>query len=442
MWLLRQEDGKIVETKKIRRYKDEEQHDETIDLEILTGLVGQEISYKNLCELLNWKYDTGNTKKAQMKALAKVVEYEIVGQKKGQKIKFIKLRKGLDLEYIKNQISGQDLDSLIMKSIVEQIYLKIKADKEFTLDDNWLVTNRELAYLIGLQTKEFDYIENDTGKYAYRRKYEPLIVKDTVDMSKDFIRRKIQKALKELSVGGCHLILWNPYAYRLVLDQVTHDSEDNVIIDKVEIFPSDNTIKWINKTVVPKVMHEMGVRSLKKLNSDNKLKKEFWNKVPEWIRHHCLDVHCINGEMEYKYDEEIRGLSSVKKVIRCHDISFDCEVIEDTYNDKQWQLTDEEREFLDDLFLALEVEEQITSGEVRIHTKTTLEKTLVNRHEKEVGLQEQDEYREKYWFRAEEEYVLTGKLVLTECHFNSNYRDYTARENEDGHAKIISKKKD
>ena len=163
MWLLRQEDGKIVETKKIRRYKDEEQHDEAIDLEILTGLVGQEISYKNLCELLNWKYDTGNTKKAQMKALAKVVEYEIVGKGKGQKIKFIKLKKGLDLEYIKNQISGQDLDSLIMKSIVEQIYLKIKADKEFTLDDNWLITNRELAYLIGLQTKEFDYIENDYG---------------------------------------------------------------------------------------------------------------------------------------------------------------------------------------------------------------------------------------------------------------------------------------
>lgn len=64
--MLRQENGKIVETKKIRRYKDEEQHDEAIDLEILTGLVGQEVSYKNLCELLNWKYDThGNTKKAQ-----------------------------------------------------------------------------------------------------------------------------------------------------------------------------------------------------------------------------------------------------------------------------------------------------------------------------------------------------------------------------------------
>ena len=106
--------------------------------------------------------------------------------------------------------------------------------------------------------------------------------------------------------------------------------------------------------------------------------------------------------------------------------------LEETYNDKEWQLTTEERELLDNLFLALEVEEQLTKGEVKLQIVSTLEKTLVERHEHEKDLQDKGEFREKYWFRAEEEYVLTGKLIIKDCHNYSDYKtQYYKKDDED-----------
>lgn len=383
-----------------------------VDIEILRGLIGEEVTYKNLCELMNWKYDTGNTKKAQLKALAKVVEFEIVGEKKGQKIKFIKLKKGLDLDYIKEQINQQDLTSLIMKSILEQVYFQTK-NGDLSLHDDWFVTNRELSHLVGLTTENFQYIENDIERYSYKKDYDVTVVKDITQINKTYVNRKISNALKKLSQGGCHLITWTPYAYKFKVEYV-QKVDNGVGLKKTKILePTLDTIEWMNKVVIPRVLREFGTSNMSDINGNPKLKREFWERVPQWIKENCL---------RYSYkNPQLKDLLSCKQVAMCHRIGFDDELIEETYNDKEWQLTTEERELLDNLFLALEVEEQLTKGEVKLQIVSTLEKTLVERHEHEKDLQDKGEFREKYWFRAEEEYILTGKLIIKDCH---NYSDY------------------
>lgn len=395
-----------------------------VDIEILRNLIGEEITYKNLCELMNWKYDSksGHTKKAQIKALTKVVEIEEVGTGKGKRMKIIRFKKGLDLDYIKEQINKENLVSLIMKSILEQIYFQTK-NGDMSLYDNWFVTNRELSHLVGLTTREFQYIENDVGKYAYTQNYDVSVVKDITQINKSYVNKKIGQALTNLSESGCHLITWTSYAYKFKIKEI-YQVDDEKGVERTRILePTLDTIEWMNKVVIPRILREFKCKNLSQIKTNGHSQK-FWERVSEWIREHCIDMVYKNGKLDYKWSKEIRSLLHCQQVVMCHRIGFDSELIEETYNDKEWQLTTEEREFLDDLFLALEIEEQLTKGEVKLQIVSTLEKTLIDRHKKEKDLQESGEFREKYWFRAEEEYVLTGKLIIRDCH---SYTDYRSR---------------
>ena len=400
---------------------------------LLAPYVGHQMTYKELCEILGWKYATGNTKKAQLKQLDTICYNHKIGSGKGQKISIDGLKYGLDIELLGEFLNEKQLINLIAKSLVEQIYKELQNTQDDFITGSWFVTNKTLSKLVGLRTDSWDYAERNIKAFADTYNLNVEVVKDVMECNRNVMYKSLRSALKKLQFDF-HLITWIPSAYILETRQVNvlEDIGDSSVgySYKRVIYPTLDTIEWINTVAVPNAMHQMGYSSMAQLQYKPHDLNIFYGKVlPQWISQHCLDVD--KDTRQPKYSQEIRQLYSVERVWLCHRIGFDREVIETTYNSRRWQMTENDRETMQKIFTQLNIGEEPSSPTVGKVTRIHLIDNLETRHEKAVnGLGKVIEVR------SLEEYVPHGKTTIDKTVAEQEYK-YLLPEDYESDDKIV-----
>lgn len=387
---------------------------------LLAQYVGQQLTYRELCEVLGWKYTTGSGKIKQFKQLDAICYNHKIGSGKGQKISIDGLKYGLDIELLGEFLNEKQLVNLIAKSLVEQIYFELQnTDDTFISTGSWFVTNKTLSKIVGLRTDSWDYAERNIKAFAETYNLNVEVVKDVMECNRNVMYKSLRSALKKLQFDF-HLITWIPSAYILETKQVNvledlGDSSVGYSYTKV-IYPSLDVIEWINTVAVPQAMKQMGYTSMAQLQYRPHDLKIFYGKVlPTWIASNCLAVD--EETKQPKYSNEIRQLYSVDRVWLCHRIGFDRDVIETTYNSRRWQLTEDDRNMMQKIFTQLNIGEEPSSPAVRRTTKQHLIDNLETRHEKAVnGLGKVIEVR------SLEEYVPHGKTTIQQTIVEERYR--------------------
>ena len=235
--------------------------DYTIDLEVLRDLVGEEITYRELCEALCWKVDTkGNTKQAQFKALDKVCEYtEEKRSGKATLYTITKIKLGLDIDFIKQELSNRKLVNLVAKSILEQLYLELKGYQKEEHNDYilkaWFITKSKLLRKVGLINGSYIGANVSLKKFSERYGLDVEQVIDCFNLNRQAIDKTLRKAL-DLLANNYHVITWTSKAYILKVKVIEDVCNSDILQREVEeeIFPSLKVIEWINNTAIKEAL--------------------------------------------------------------------------------------------------------------------------------------------------------------------------------------------
>ncbi len=403
-----------------------------VDTKRLEPMVGMELTYKQLCNVLEWKeYKPGsNSRNAQFKALSNVINYHTVGKNKGKRYVIDSIKKGLDLEQIKATLNETKLVNIIAKSILEQLYIELVVNPDdFDIQGSWFVTNRTLAKRVGLNNKSYDYVKQNKKRFAEQYQLDYNEMNDTFTLNEDYINTKLRQALNLLQnkIG----LISHTQAFMLHVKQSVIDSNSLIELNHVDVatteetmlYPSLDVIEWIRVTAIPSALREMKYRTLSQLNYNLEDKKRFYNTVlPNWINTHSQDTR-VDGLPKYPFG--VQTLVGVQGVYMCHRIGFNTEVIKESYQD--FLLTQEERDILSQLFSSLGCDDVYSTDNVRLTVCNSLNTNLINRHHKAInGIGKESTIT----IRASETYVETGKKVNHECHGKgSDYKYFISKAN-------------
>ena len=131
---------------------------ETIEnkYKVLENYIGTQLTYKELCEILDWKHFTGGTsKKAQFKELNRYVQYKIVGERKGLRYMIIEiyneiLEKMDNRKIGNNNKYGQDIETTMLYILhnYENDHMYVSCGKALEIanivNDNYRITRQEI----------------------------------------------------------------------------------------------------------------------------------------------------------------------------------------------------------------------------------------------------------------------------------------------------------
>lgn len=347
--------------------------DYTIDLEVLRDLVGEEITYRELCEALGWKPSNGNTKQAQFKALDKVCEYTEEKQSgKPTLYTITKIKLGLDIDFIKQELSNRKLVNLVAKSILEQLYLELKGYQKEEHNDYilkaWFITKSKLLRKVGLINGSYIGANVSLKKFSERYGLDVEQVIDCFNLNRQAIDKTLRKAL-DLLANNYHVITWTSKAYILKVKVIEDVCNSDILQREVEeeIFPSLKVIEWINNTAIKEALKRTTIeykdfrgitrtRSLKDIEdlykASGEVKQQFYNDIlPQTIR----ELSVLKRNDKFIYCEEIQQLAQTTQVSFCYRIGFNEEIIKGEFDSKDnfLVLKEEEKEQLDSLFTEL-----------------------------------------------------------------------------------------
>ena len=145
---------------------------------ILKKYVGKEVTYKELCELLEWEYQdrSNNSKKAQFKELDRYCKYKTIGKGKGLKYVILELYDEVLDKIDKRQIGnnskyGMDIETTLMYILNEHksdhLYVSCGRALELAriVNDNYRIGRREISMTSQVLGVEESYIYNFYDKY-------------------------------------------------------------------------------------------------------------------------------------------------------------------------------------------------------------------------------------------------------------------------------------
>lgn len=390
--------------------------------------IGESLGYKQLCSRMGWKYDDKgkSVKKSQLEALSQYVEFHEVGTKKGKKIVIDSFKSGLDYQKIKRVLNGGSLESLVMRAIIEQLWLEIQQNEntpnQYGYLDSWYVTRREFKKKIGLCHQRFDFVQKNLKHFCGKYKMNETEVYDVLKCNKKYIDDYLDKCLRTLEKK--YSLIHKIDAYIIKCQQCV--VEEGAIVNgtttgtsvEVTIKADIRQVDFIKTVAIPTVLKKVGVSSTNNLVYDYDKYQAFYEELPRWISEHCEDVNEETGEPLYPLS--VHELKGCTKVYECMRIAFGKEVIERNYEDG-YKLTDGERELISILFQqsGLDEESIATVEGVRFDISQKLQQNGKNRHLKAKQLDKEN----KFSFRKEESYLQTVNTIATECH--SSQGSYT-----------------
>lgn len=388
---------------------------------------GKQYTYKELCQLQKWdikSYNNVNGKKAQIKAMAGACDYHTEGVKKGMKYVIDSVKTGLDYEKIKEELKGYNLQSLIKRSILEQ--LKKQIIDESQGDSNaWYVTKKEFYNAIGVHSKHRDHVFRDLKRFLDNYSLEQECMNDVIDNNVRFIRDNVNKALhvleKEYGLickNDSYIILTKEFVY----DEGEAESEGTIITEvDCRINATPGIKSFIKANVIPGVQQELEIKDLRILRYNYGLRNKFWKLVPQWINEHSKDTPRMCPELpiwlwpgfpEYTnpdtplYTREVQLLTKCTAVYESYRINFNQEFIQKDCNlNKEDQL-----DLINNVFSLLGIDDnKETNIELLDELFNILEKNAKKR--KSVTTT-----NEKYKFRDTDDYDKASSIVNRECH--------------------------
>lgn len=382
-------------------------------------------SYPEICQLQGWKVDSKgkSVKENQLKAMAEECNFHTEGIKKGMKYIIDSFKTGLDYEKIREELKGHNLQSLIQRSIIEQLKNQI-IDMEQGDVDSWYVTKKELYNAIGVHSRHRDHVVRNLVKFSEKYKLDRECVNDIVDNNRRYIRDNVNRALRSLEYE--HGLIHKTDSYVIVVKECVGNIEliaeqGTGVVTEVErrINATSDITSFIKTSVIPNVKQELRIKNLNILKYDRELRSRFWRRIPEWINEHSND---LLYDKTPKYSFDVQQLTNCVAVYECYRIAFSQEVIQKECSSNE-SLSVEELNLIEVLFSLSEL------GTDNKETITDLLDTLFAILEKNARNRKSEGYtNEKYTFRVTDDYDKASHIVNRECHSNrSSYTNFNGR---------------
>lgn len=407
--------------------------------------IGESLTYKQLCSRMGWKYDAKakSVKHSQLESLSHVVEYHEEGKNKGKRIIIDAFKSGLDYDRIKQALNGSNLDSLIMRAIIEQLWLEIQNNEHTTRQygylDSWYVTQRQLKQKIGLCQQRLDHVKKNVTKFCETYELDKTQVYDVLECNKNYINGRLNKCLQSLEKDYSLITKTNSFIIecrQLVVNETLDDigvieGELTNVIIKADQYQTD----FIRTVAIPNVLNKVGVQNLSSLIYNYDKYQEFYRELPRWVDKHCQDID--SETQQPMYPISVHDLKGCVGVFECLRIGFGKEVIQRNYEDG-YKLTDGERELISIMFQQSELGDDVvtTIDGVSVDITKGLQKNGKVRHQK---AKNQDDGKRDY--RKDESYLKTVDTIAIECHSSlGKYTNFGGSKGQNHNEKIIVRK--